>query len=330
MADLLDAVLHLHDRIRDAVVAACEAQSLDELSAVAGEDAEGDTIFAIDKVSEDLLVEELGAVAAAHGGIRLVAEGLPGEGLVLGGTTPRWRVIVDPIDGTRGIMYQKRSAWILSGIAPERGPDTGLHDIVAAAMTEIPLVKQHLSDQLWARRGQGVVATRRNRLDRSVAPLPVRPSQRGDLAQGSCQIARFFPGGRDVLAAIDDEVVLACTGPVQRGKAPCFEDQWVCTGGQMAELILGHDRFTADLRPLLSGLLEERGQATGLCCHPYDLCAELVAREAGVIIAAPNGRPLTAPLWCHPDVAWCGYANPTLRDLVQPKLQHALRSRGLL
>ena len=34
-----------------------------------------------------------------------------------------WRVIVDPIDGTRGLMYQKRSAWILTGVAPNRGKD---------------------------------------------------------------------------------------------------------------------------------------------------------------------------------------------------------------
>ena len=33
----------------------------------------------------------------------------------------QWRVIVDPIDGTRGLMYQKRSAWILTGVAPNRG-----------------------------------------------------------------------------------------------------------------------------------------------------------------------------------------------------------------
>ena len=36
-----------------------------------------------------------------------------------------WRVIMDPIDGTRGLMYQKRSARILTGVAPNLGPDTG-------------------------------------------------------------------------------------------------------------------------------------------------------------------------------------------------------------
>ena len=43
-----------------------------------------------------------------------------------------WRIIVDPIDGTRGLMYQKRSAWILTGVAPNRGPETNLQDIELA------------------------------------------------------------------------------------------------------------------------------------------------------------------------------------------------------
>ena len=33
----------------------------------------------------------------------------------------RYRIIVDPIDGTRGIMYQKRSAWIFDWGCKEQG-----------------------------------------------------------------------------------------------------------------------------------------------------------------------------------------------------------------
>ena len=38
------------------------------------------------------------------------------------------------------------------------GPCT-LADIELAVQTEIPLVKQHLSDELWAVRGQGAAAS---------------------------------------------------------------------------------------------------------------------------------------------------------------------------
>ena len=49
-------------------------------------------------------------------------------------------------------------------MAPNRGSDTTLDDIVLALQTEIPLVKQHLSDQLWAIKGEGISAERFNRL----------------------------------------------------------------------------------------------------------------------------------------------------------------------
>src|SRR5882672_5405200 len=102
-------------------------------------------------------------------------------------------------------MYQKRSAWILTGVAPNRGAETRIRDIVLAVQTEIPLVKQHLSDQLWAIRGEGVRATRFNRITGTSEPLGVRPSRGGTIAHGFSSICRFFPGVRDVLAAIDDE-----------------------------------------------------------------------------------------------------------------------------
>ena len=44
-------------------------------------------------------------------------------------------------------------------------------------------------------------------------------------------MSRFFPGARDVLAAIDDEVVLEVAGPTRPGAAVCFEDQYASSGG---------------------------------------------------------------------------------------------------
>lgn len=132
----------------------------------------------------------------------------------------------------------------------------------------------------------------------------------------------------DTIYAVDrvSEDVL---GPVQPGKARCFEDQYISTGGQLYELMAGHDRFLADLRPLLDRLLARRGLALGICCHPYDICTELVARELGVVVTDAGGAPLEAPLAAEPDVAWVGYANAAIRAEVEPLLQGALRERGL-
>jgi fructose-1,6-bisphosphatase/inositol monophosphatase family enzyme len=336
MADvhaLLAPIRRLHDRINAAVIAACEGAPVDELARVVKEE-EGDTIFAVDRVSEEVLVQVFEREVAPTSPLVLIAEGLEGGQIMLPRGLPEseavWRIIVDPIDGTRGLMYQKRSAWILTGVAPNRGPETNLQDIELAVQTEIPLVKQHLCDTVWATRGAGVQGERINRLTTERSPLYLQPSRSPTIKQGYAMIARFFPGVRDVLAAIDDEIVRGALGPAPTGKANCFEDQYTSSGGQFYELMSGHDRFIADLRALMGPVFAERGLPFGLCCHPYDLCTELIARELGVILTDARGGPLRAKLAVEPDVAWAGYANEQIRAQIEPLLQAALKNRGLL
>lgn len=330
--ELLPALRRLHAEIRTEVVAACERAVAEELSAVA-DDREGDTIFAIDRVSERALVAGLEAEARRCGGIVLIAEGVAGGRITLGAgeeSRARWRVIVDPIDGTRGIMYQKRSAWILTGVAPNRGDETDLTDIVLALQTEIPLLRQHLSDAVWATRDGRVEAERFNRISGQRRPIRLQPSLAKTIVHGYAMLTRFFPGARDALAEIEEEVVRAAVGPVPPGKAVCFEDQYASTGGQLYELMAGRDRFNADLRPLMAPVLASRGEPLGLCCHPYDICTELIARNLGVIVTDARGEPLRAPLAVEPDIAWIAYANPDIRALIEPHLQAALRRRQLI
>lgn len=330
---VVEPLKRLHRQIRQAVVDSCERARLEDLSAIAREE-EGDTIYAIDRVSEELLIEFFEREIAIIAPLVLIAEGLPSGKITLPHGTSEdqatWRIIVDPIDGTRGLMYQKRSAWILTGVAPNKGPATCLRDIEFAIQTEIPLVKQHLSDSAWATKGHGAVAERFNRLNGDSESLSLKPSTAKTIAHGYAQISRFFPGARDELAAIDEEIVLGTLGPVQPGKAHCFEDQYASSAGQLYELMSGHDRFTADLRPLMNQLLSTRGAVLGICCHPYDVCTELIAREAGVIVTDVNGEQLNAELSVKPDVAWVGYANEAIRSQMLPVFTSALRRRGLL
>ncbi len=207
---------------------------------------------------------------------------------------------------------------------------TNLSDIELAIQTEIPLVKQHLSDVVWASAGKGARAERRNRLTGEKNPLVLRPSRASTIAHGFATISRFFPGAREELAAIDEEIVRGALGPVQKGKAHCFEDQYICSGGQLYELMSGKDRFVADIRPLMEPVLESRGLTLGICCHPYDLCTELIAREMGVIVTDEAGRTLTARLNVEDNINWVGYANEGIRRQIEPLLQKALRDRGLL
>jgi hypothetical protein len=328
---LLAALRDIHAAVRDDVLAACAAQSVEELATVVAEDG-GDLVFAIDRVSERTLLHHFATLARTWSCV-LIAEGLGADGTVVlpEGTAAddaELRIIVDPIDGTRGLMYQKRAAWILTGVAPNRGPATTLADIELAVQTEIPTLKQHLCDSLWAVDGQ-CAGERCNRLTGDRAALRPRPSRATTIEQGYGNIARFFPGGRALTAALDDELVERVVGPQPPDASATFEDQYCCTGGQLYELCMGHDRWAADLRPLLRRRLAAEGRALGHCCHPYDLCTELIARTAGVHVTDPAGRPQRAPLdVCHA-VGWIGYANAAIRSQVEPALQALLRAHGL-
>jgi len=331
--DLLLRLRAIHAAIRAEVVAAGERTAIEHLSAAVGDDA-GDTIFAIDRVSEQILLERFGELAREWPCL-LVAEGLGVSGHVRlpAEVEPEIVVIVDPIDGTRGLMVQKRPAWILTGAAPYRGAPPTLADIELALQTEIPLVKQHLCDSLWVvKKDEGgrmkdeIGGERLNRLVGERVPLMPRPSRATTLAQGFGNIARFFPGPRGLLATIDDQLIERILGAPPPGRAAAFEDQYISTGGQLYELLMGHDRWAADLRPLV---WKQRG-ARGLCCHPYDLCTEFIARAAGLVITDARGQPLSAPLDVETDLAWCGFANRAIYDQVMPVLQDLLREHGLL
>ncbi|MBI2512450.1 MAG: inositol monophosphatase [Opitutae bacterium] len=289
-----------------------------------------DTIYGIDKVSEATVLRWLERNWPRTTPLELVMEGL--EGGEAATTFPRsapavatkWKLILDPIDGTRGLMFDKRSAWSLAGLAPQRGVRTTLADIVVAAMTELPTSKGGFADQLSAVRGGGVRAERVDLRTGKRAKLMPRPSSARDLAHGFASVAKFFPAGKAWLAEIEVRLLR------ELGEGnDVFDDQYLSTGGQLHELIAGHDRFVADLRPIAFARLglggAECGSAGGaLACHPYDICTALIAREAGCVVTAPDGKPLRAPLDTTTPVAWTGYANRALARRIAPVLRRVL------
>lgn len=272
-----------------------------DMAAVEGR-TEADTIYAIDKVADDALLTWF---EAHWPGVEVVSEGL--EAPVAVGT-PEWTVIVDTIDGTRGLMYDKRPAWCLAAAAPHGGR---LRDVVAAAMTELPTAKQGEADQLSAVRGGGVVGARIDLASGDRRPLAVRPSAATDLEHGFAQLANFFVPGRAELAAIEAELF------ARLGCRDVFDDQYLATGGQLHELLTGRDRFVADLRPLVV--------PDAHACHPYDICTALLLEEAGGVVTDPWGEPLDCPLDTTSPVAWVGYANRALADWISPVLVDVLR-----
>lgn len=326
---LLEPILRLHKIIRDRLIENIDQFSVEDLTVIDRE-TNSDTIYTIDTISEKLLVDYFENEIANFSSIVIIAEGLPNGRIVLPKGTNEsnatWQIIIDPIDGTRGLMYQKRSAWILTGVAPNKGSDTRLQDIELAIQTEIPLIKQHLTDTLWAFKGKPVQAERLNRITGETKPLLLRPSTSDTIAHGFVTISRYFPGSGEDLIDIEDRLIHEILGPIKYGKAQAFEDQYISSAGQLYELMAGHDRFVADLRPFVESSLIERKSVLGLCAHPYDLCTELIARQLGVIVTDIKGDPLNVPLDTSTNVNWIGYANVKIRKQIEPVLQAILRS----
>jgi hypothetical protein len=187
-----------------------------------------------------------------------------------------------------------------------------------------------LSDTLWAIKGQGTHAFTVDLKTGETTQRPISPSKAKTIIGGFSQIARFFPPGRAILAQIDDELIeeLAPDAPV--GKAILFEDQYISSGGQLYEVLVGHDRFIADLRPLLYNRLAQEGKKIGLVCHPYDVAAHLIGTEAGVIITDEYGQVLNPPLDVTSPVGWMLFANEHIQQEVQPVLEKLLKKHQLL
>jgi fructose-1,6-bisphosphatase/inositol monophosphatase family enzyme len=316
----------LQDSIRESVVAS-RGQGVAKLARVAAVTA-ADTIYAVDKISEAAVLAWLERHWPRAWPVELVMEGLEEHGAV---TFPRgtpvaatkWKLILDPIDGTRGLMFDKRSAWSLAALAPQRGARNTLADLIVAAMTELPTSKAGWADQLSAVRGRGVRAERIELRTAKREKFVPQPSRAGDVAHGFAMFAKFFPEGKAWLAAREEALWRELGVDGASGGQPVFDDQYLSSGGQLYELIVGHDRFVADVRPLA---FDRLGLARGasLACHPYDVCVGLIAQEAGCVITAPDGRALRAPLDTTSPVAWVGYANRTLARLIGPALRRVL------
>lgn len=221
-------------------------------------------------------------------------------------------------------MYDKRSAWVLTGLAPQRGRRTSLADVVVAVMTELPTSRQWRADQVSVVRGagpRGIVAQAFDVRKKQVRSFRPQLSRARDFKHGFASLVRFFPEGKALTAQLEEALWSRLYGGAQTTPL-VFDDQYISTGGQLYELLVGHDRMIGDLRPLVFAKL---GIESSLTCHPYDICTELILREAGGIVERPAGGNLREPLDTTTAVAWMGYANPVLAKQIRPILRRLIR-----
>ncbi|HBM86485.1 MAG TPA: inositol monophosphatase [Opitutae bacterium] len=323
---LRQALCALERFMLETILNARKQHTNEELSAISEKTA-ADVIYAIDAIADQAIHTWFEANWPAEWPVQIVMEGLddastlcfPADTAIEDTTL---KCIIDPIDGTRGIMYDKRSAWILAGIAPQRGAANTLADIQVAAMTEIPTTRQWRADQLSASRGNGMQATAFDiRNDFKQAPVELEPSSASDVQHAFGTICRFFPAGSTLLSQIEEQLWETLYGDLCDGTPLVFNDQYISTGGQFYEMLSGHDRFIADIRPIVFRVLDIE---ENLSAHPYDVCCALLLEEAGCIIEHPDGSPLNCPLDTTSAVNWVAYANKELAGHIRPALRKVL------
>jgi hypothetical protein len=309
--------------VRDALRRHMQQQTAAVLARAVRDDA-GDTIFGIDVAVEELLLRHCEQWGEQQHFV-LLAEGLDPAGIEFGRSGrggPPFRLLVDPVDGTRGLMFDKRSAWCLAGAAPDRGAATRLCDVEVAVMTELPTTRQATGDVLWCTAGARTRGERHDLRDGTVAPLAVVPSSATTLQHGFATVSAFFPGGKARLAALEEAILHRALGPWNPAKAEVYTDQYISSGGQLAEVALGRDRMVLDVRPLVHRWL---GATSSLACRPYDVVTWRIAHEAGCVVVDPFGEPLDAPLDVTTNVAFACYANRALADRIAPIVADEVR-----
>jgi fructose-1,6-bisphosphatase/inositol monophosphatase family enzyme len=321
--NLVNRLRVLQADIRAALRAHMRSQEVGVLSREVRDDS-GDTIFGIDAEVEDILIQHCQDWGKTQHFV-LVAEGIDPDGLQFGQPGrggPPFRLLVDPIDGTRGLMFDKRSAWCLMGLAPEKGKATRLSDVEIAVMTELPTTRQSTSDVLWAIAGKGAHGERHDLGTGAPRPLVLVPSQATTLRHGFATVVNYFQGGKELISRLEEAIFLRALGAWNPEKAEIYADQYISSGGQLAEVALGRDRFVLDVRPLVHKKL---GVKSSLASRPYDIVTMRIAQEAGCVVCDPYGGPLDAPLDVTTNVAFACYANKELAAKLIPIVRKEVR-----
>lgn len=303
----------MHEEIRRAVRDELNSEDQAVLSSEAGIGA-GDVSYHIDVRPERIVERSFKDPPAA---VVVICEGL--GRLVFPSTAQEqdaeWCVIVDPLDGSREIAYSKRSAWILSGVAPTR-PVPTLADIAWALQTEVPPTTQSTGVMLTSGNGHQAGMQTCDLTTGAFVPTDraLRPSEASSVRGGFAIFADYFAGSHALTGRVADRVFDKALGKVNPGEAQVFNDQYLSSAGCLYLLASGKYRFFADIRPIIDLAASQIGRNVGLCAHPYDLCTYTIAQRAGVILTDLQGSPLSYALATDIDCGWIGYANESIRS----------------
>lgn len=331
---LLELSAAIRSATRRTLIDARRDGALAALAEHAGEGA-GDVTFGLDLPSEHVLSEWLDA-RAREGPISLLTEdsGWRHRGPASGGGVRDLdgfdhggpRVVVDPVDGTRNLMAELRSAWACLAWAPPGPRAPRLEDVELGVVAEIPTANARFHRVLVGARGAGCRFEERDlETDALLAHGPLRTDGEARVDRGYFPFFRYLPHQRPRLAAVEAAFFERLEAHEGAHVRDCYDDQYISNAGQLALLARGTYRFVADLRAELG----RRDGGPLVTSKPYDLAGAVVcAREAGCAITDAAGAELDFPLDATTPVGFVGYVNAATRARLEPHLAAALRDAG--
>jgi len=159
---------------------------------------------------------------------------------------------------------------------------------------------------MTAVKGQGAAGVRRSLETGVESALPLIPSSSKKFQYGFSTFQSLFPPCEGCYYR--DGISIEPAARVARRHGFLFRGSVYFQRRPTGRTHVGHDRSSATFARGLSRVCP-RGRKPLLCTHPYDVCTELIAREAGVIVTDTTGAKLNAPR--TPQPMWHGsvYAN---------------------
>ena len=230
----------------------------------------GDVTFAIDAEAEAFLE---GWVAANAPGVAFYSED---RGMVSPGGSPKYVLVVDPIDGTRPALAGLEAACTSVALAPLRDGEPTMGDVVEGAVVEIKS-----GEWFAAVRGEGCRASK-----------PIAPSANTDIERLFWVYGFTRRPARPVVEVIGELIDRSSLGGGVFDLGSATFDLTRILTGQLDAYVEPGARMVAEV-PGMREAFARVGGGSVVNNSPYDLAAAaLCLEEGGAVITDAAGRPL--------------------------------------
>src|SRR5262249_5042599 len=140
------------------------------------------------------------------------------------------------------------------------------------------------------------------------------------IENGYLCFTRYLPEERPLVADLERRFLTRAIAAHGLDPRLLYDDQYLCTAGQLQLVTTGRYRLLADLR----GWLHRTRRLASFPAKPYDLAALLVQEEAGVPGRDDQFQPLDAPFDTESRLSVIAFGNEALRRALEPHLRAAM------